>query len=116
MIYYSGTTGSFYLSELHPENTIPADAVVITEAEYASALTWQTEGVGQIIIASADGRPVIGIATAESGDALIKSQILALEAQQTPRRIREAVLGVDNGWMAGIESQIEALRAQLGTA
>ncbi len=49
-------------------------------------------------------------------DDLIKQAIVALESQQTPRRIREATLGIDNGWLAGIEAQIEALRAQLGAA
>lgn len=36
-----------------------------------------------------------------------------LENSVTPRRAREAVLGIDNGWLAGIESQIETLRRQL---
>lgn len=47
-------------------------------------------------------------------DDLIKQEIVALESQQTPRRMREAALGIDNGWLVGIEAQIEALRAQLG--
>ena len=36
--------------------------------------------------------------------------IAALEATITPRRIREAILGTDNGWLADIEQQIEVLR------
>lgn len=43
----------------------------------------------------------------------VLSQILALEAQVTQRRIREAVLGTDNGWLAELDAQIAALRAQL---
>jgi len=43
----------------------------------------------------------------------IKGQISALEATVTPRRLREAVLGVDGGWLAAINAQIDALRAQL---
>lgn len=43
----------------------------------------------------------------------VLQQILALESQQTPRRIREAVLGVDGGWLANLDAQIAALRAQL---
>ena len=41
----------------------------------------------------------------------IKEKIDALESQQTPRRIREALH--DNSWMLALESQIAALRAQL---
>ena len=43
----------------------------------------------------------------------IKRQIMALEATQTLRRMREAANGTDNGWMRNLESQIAALRAQL---
>ena len=43
----------------------------------------------------------------------IKEQIATLEAQVTERRYREAVLGTDNGWLADIDAQIAALRAQL---
>ena len=46
-------------------------------------------------------------------DELIKQQIAALEATISERRKREAILGTDNGWLAGIEAQIAALRAQL---
>ena len=42
---------------------------------------------------------------------IIKEKIYNLEAQQTPRRIREALH--DNSWMLALESQIAALRAQL---
>jgi hypothetical protein len=43
----------------------------------------------------------------------ILSQIAALETTQTDRRIREALAGTDNGWMAALNTQIAALRAQL---
>ena len=46
-------------------------------------------------------------------DAEIAQQaIAALEAQITPRRLREAVLG-DNGWLAAKEAEIAALRASI---
>lgn len=43
----------------------------------------------------------------------ILAEIAALEVQQTPRRIREAVLGLDGGWLSSIGSEIETLREQL---
>lgn len=39
-----------------------------------------------------------------------KKQIAELERQITPRRLREAVLGIDDGWLAGLEKQISKLR------
>lgn len=51
--------------------------------------------------------------TPPTPQAQAKAAILALEAQVTPRRIREHALGTDNGWLEDIESQIEALRTQL---
>lgn len=49
----------------------------------------------------------------EAPKLLIKSEIAALEAEITPRRTREAILGTDNGWLADQEAAIAALRAQL---
>lgn len=43
----------------------------------------------------------------------ILEQIDVLEAQQSDRRIREAVLGLDGGFLANLNSQIVALRAQI---
>lgn len=51
--------------------------------------------------------------TSSANDESLKSQIRVLENQQTPRRIREAIAGTDNGWLAGVNTQIAALRAQL---
>lgn len=43
----------------------------------------------------------------------IKQQIFKLESDITNRRLREAVLGIDNGWLANVNQQIADLRAQL---
>ncbi len=48
-----------------------------------------------------------------TGNALILSQIDELEAGVTPRRMREAALGNDNGWLADLDKQIGKLRVQL---
>ena len=52
----------------------------------------------------------------EQPDRNLLDQILTLEGQQTPRRIREAALGIDAGWLTDIEDQIVVLRAQLSGA
>ena len=48
-----------------------------------------------------------------SADELVKRQITSLEATISERRQREAILGTDNGWLAGVNAQIATLRAQL---
>ena len=49
---------------------------------------------------------------------LLLAQITAIESQQTPRMLREAALDINGGkeLLAGINAQIEALRAQLPAA
>ena len=49
----------------------------------------------------------------DTANDIILAQIDALEVQQTSRRIREALLGTDSGWLANLNSQIQSLRAQL---
>jgi hypothetical protein len=46
-------------------------------------------------------------------DELIKAEIAAIETEITARRMREAVLGLDAGWLATRNEEIAALRAQL---
>lgn len=48
-----------------------------------------------------------------TGNALILSQIATLEAYVPPRRMREAALGTDNGWLKGVDAQITTLRKSL---
>jgi hypothetical protein len=43
----------------------------------------------------------------------IRQQIYALEATQTPRRMREFAADTDGGWLLALNNQITALRAQL---
>lgn len=52
-------------------------------------------------------------ATSLSGASLVRLQITELESQQTPRRLREAILGIDNGWLKASNDQIIALRGQI---
>ena len=49
----------------------------------------------------------------EDEKAKIKADIAALEATITPRRTREAILGIGGTWLADVELQIQELRGQL---
>lgn len=44
---------------------------------------------------------------------VIFEEIARLESEVTPRRIREAVLGTDDGWLANQEALIAAERSKL---
>lgn len=47
---------------------------------------------------------------------LVMQQIHALESTVTQRRLREAALGEDDGWLAGVDEKISDLRKKLASA
>lgn len=77
---------------------IPADP---TNADYQEYQIWLAEG----------NAPLPAEAPSKRDNLL--HQIAFLESQVTSRRVREAVLGVDNGWLKDLDAQILALRSQL---
>ena len=52
-------------------------------------------------------------ASKPSANELIMQQIAGLESTATERRYREAVLGIDEGWLKNLNDEIASLRAQL---
>lgn len=108
-MYYSKSTGGFYDTAIHGDN-IPSDAVEISREYHAELMQAQTSG--KIIDWSGD-MPVAVEPQGPSPMELISAQIRVLESQQTDRRIREAVLGIDGGWLTNLNAQIEELRAAL---
>lgn len=55
-MFYSKSTGGFYTYEIHGDS-IPYDAVEITEAEHAALLEGQSQG--KRIVADENGRPIL---------------------------------------------------------
>lgn len=98
------------------ENNLVVNSVVTDDEIYANEKGWilmpDFAGVGWSYI---DG-VFIDNKVSTSPDKKIKSEIAALEASVTPRRQREAILDIDNGWLADIELQISQLRQQLAGA
>ena len=107
-IYASKQNRGFYDSGIH--ETIPGDAVEISQEYHAELM--QVQASGKVIDWSGDV-PVAVEPQGPSPMELISAQIRLLESQQTDRRIREAVLGIDGGWLANLNAQIEELRAAL---
>lgn len=108
-MFYSKSTGGFYDPAIHAR--IPEDAVEITPEAHAALMADQA--AGKVIKAGDDGKPVAADPAPLAGPALILSKIAALEASITPRRVREAVLDLDNGWLKDVNDQIATLRATL---
>ena len=108
--FYSPNTGGFYLEAVHGDN-MPLDVVEVSDEEHAALMAGQA--TGKLIQANEQGLPVLIDLPAPSAADVVRQSIAVLEATVTQRRIREAVLGTDNGWLQNVESQIVALRAQL---
>jgi hypothetical protein len=92
MKHYISPTGELYAYELDgsQDDLIPADFVFATDEQVQAIQN-----------------------PAPTAEQVIKGQIATLETSVTPRRMREAVLGTDAGWLADVDVQIAALRAQL---
>lgn len=56
---------------------------------------------------------VVRSKTDEELNRSVLEQIIQLESSVTDRRLREAVLGVDGGWLENLNSQISDLRSKL---
>ena len=109
-MFYSKSTGGFYATEIHGKN-IPDDAVEITIEEHAALLDGQRQG--KLIAADGDGRPRLQDPPPPTTEQLVVSEIIALESEITPRRQREAILGIDNGWLANQDAAIANLRKNI---
>lgn len=109
-MFYSKSTSGFYSREIHGDN-IPADAIEITTEEHAALLDGQS--AGKIITADAAGAPCLIDPAALTPKQMTLAKIADLEASVTDRRIREAVLGMDGGWLKGLNDQVVALRGAL---
>ena len=90
----------------NPDTLIPTEAQEISTEQWQSMISYQGQRKfinGEVAVYSPPVNP---------DDALLL-QISDLEQTITPRRIRDAILGTDNGWLAEVESEIETLRSQL---
>lgn len=75
-MYYSGSTNGFYDLSIHGDS-IPGDAVEITNDEHASLLQGQSEG--KRIVADGEGHPVLADPTAPTQEQVIAQYEAALD-------------------------------------
>lgn len=109
-MFFSKTTNGFYDPKIHGEN-IPEDAVAITHERHAELMAGQA--AGKIISGGNDGYPILTDPPAPTAEQVILSQIAAIEATITQRRIREAALTeAGKAWLAEQDAAIAALRAK----
>lgn len=109
-MFYSKSTGGFYSVEIHGVN-VPDDAVEISADEHVNLMNGQ--GAGKRIVADKNGRPVLSEPIPPSDAELTRAKIFTLEASITPRRLREAILAIDNGWLQKVEAEMAELRKAL---
>ena len=104
-MFYSKSKNGFYLEEFNGTN-IPEDAIEITQEEYKVLIA------GPITVDD-NGRPIPKVPPPSTTEQIAMAEIIALESEITPRRQREAILGVDNGWLANQDAAIADLRKKL---
>ncbi|OWY32207.1 hypothetical protein [Herbaspirillum aquaticum] len=109
-MFFSKSTNGFYDPKINLDG-MPEDAIEIGDDVYRQLLDGQA--AGKIISADENGFPILLDAAPISAREVVLAQILALEATVTQRRLRDAILGTDGGWLKDVESKIAALRAKL---
>ena len=88
------------------ETARPVDPLSIVTGSIVEIINGDPTRVWQSRLKTADELAV-------EASSAIKQQIAMLESQQTQRRVREATLGIDGGWLANLNNQIKALRSSL---
>jgi hypothetical protein len=104
-IFYNATTNGFYDDEIVAP---PSGSIQITSELRDNLLAQQSAGM--LIQPNDNGEPTTVMRPIV--EPTPKEKIATLEATNTDRRIREAILGTDNGWLAKVNDEIAALRAQ----
>lgn len=104
-IFYSASTGGFYHEIIHGD-AVPEDAREVNRERYDELMVGQSSGL--VIVPGEAGVPTSEKPSRRNLPAA--EQIHALEAAITPRRLREAIMGTDNGWLKAQEAAIATLR------
>jgi hypothetical protein len=112
---YSQFPDTSFPSPLTDNDLIDTDLVVLRYGPHPTCLPSETvQDVGQSLI---DGAWTVTYAVVPKSVDQLRADIFAeieqLEASVTERRKREAILGLDDGWLHNLNVQISNLRDQL---
>jgi hypothetical protein len=110
--FFDSSTTSFFVEGVN--KIMPSTAVEISEDLYKEIFEGQSRG--KIIDVDGNGLPCLKereISEELKAQLDLKRQIVLLEKEITPRRLREAVLGTDNNWLALQDEKIKTLRQSL---
>ena len=110
---YSKATHLFYALALRASfeaaGTLPDDVVQVEEDDFIAATACRAAGGA---FSFSDG-VLTCVEVPVNCNAQILAEIADLESTATPRRIREAALGTDDGWLLALDEQISELRKKL---
>lgn len=105
---FAKSTGVFYPKSIsYPD--LPGDVIDVSLEDFALAMARNPGDALDVV----DGHVVVVPKKAPSSKENALEQIARLEAAVTPRRLREAALGEDGGWLKSIDAEIAELRKQL---
>lgn len=114
-MFYSQSTGGFYLPEIHGD-AIPADAVEINREHYETLLAGQSNG--KLIVADADGYPILQDPPPPTPEQVIASIAAAVQAHLDAaaiaagyENIRSAVTYADEPAVPRFQAEGRAFRA-----
>lgn len=108
---YSKSTNNFYPFDIDYSD-LPADVQEVSMEDYYAVMnrpsgsTFDFDEDGNLTITPAAPATV-------NPNADVMQQILEIEATVTQRRLREAMLGIDDGWLKAADDRITELRKQL---
>ena len=108
-MFYSPSTKGFYDPKINGLD-VPADFVTLTKEEYSDLFAALRQG--KVIVPNGKNKPTTAKYVPSESKAA-QTSILELESTITQRRLREAILGTDDGWLANVEKQISNLRKKL---
>ena len=115
-MFYSATKNAFYAPAdraAHEDiGSWPDDAKDVPDALYAEVMTHKP--AGKFVSPGEDGMPTLVDLPPLTEAEKVQAQIYAIEADITPRRMREAALTAEGkAWLAAKDAEIAALREAL---
>ena len=102
--------GVYLIPAMSTEVALPKHDPVLEQCRFTGE-SWTVEGIPAAVATEIVDQPTQTPTPAQ----ITIAKIAALESSVNDRRLREAVLGIDGGWLKALNDQVSELRAQLVT-